>query len=441
MILTINRDRTIRILIICLAILLADSLMGTGNVYADEPSTWAREEIQEANRLKATTEGLSSEYQASLTRAEFVELLVKTYESVTGEVIDISTIKNPFKDTNKIYLLKAYAIGIVSGTSSTTFSPDQLVTREQMVVMLIRMIQGVEIKLSVVILEDSMISEFSDHEAIASWAESSVAKAVANKIVSGVGENKFSPKGYSSKEQAVVVNYRLLMRMTSEVGIDTTWQDNLANYEADVETVLSLDFGEYEDSEQKAFVTTTTLNMRKEPDTSNEANIFRKLKAFEEVVIIEPAGEWYKVVATGEEVGYVHSDYIHPYSPDDSLDDLRAQIVTYAKQFLGTPYDYANDDLYNGTDCTGLTGQVMRPFGYVLSRSSVGQGSDGVPISREMLLPGDLITYGYSGNISHVAMYVGDDQIIHATVRKGVIVTAMEGYLYKPIISYRRVIF
>lgn len=440
MFVALNRDKIARFLIVCMALLLGDSIMGIGNVYADEPSTWAREEIEAAISIEAITDDLSEGYQEGLTRAEFTELLVKTYESVTGQVIDISTVKNPFTDTDRVYLLKAYTIGVVSGTSATTFSPDQAVTREQMVVMLIRMIERIEEVTEAQILEDGMSSEFTDQDSIAGWAVESIAKAVGNGIVSGVGENQFKPRGHSSKEQAVIVNYRLLMRMASSGGIDQTWQDNLATYESDVEAALSLDLGQYEDSERKAFVIADVLNMRREPDTDKD-NVFRKLSAFEEVVILEEAGDWYKVAATGEEVGYVHGDWIHPYDPDDDSEALRAQIITYAKQFVGTPYRYGGTDLSSGIDCSAFTGQVMRPYGYILSRSSAGQGSDGIAISRDQLKPGDLVTYGYGGSISHVAMYIGNDQIIHATVRKGIIVTEMEGYLYKPLISFRRVIF
>lgn len=412
------------------------------NVYANEPSTWAREEIEAATELQAITESLSENYQEGLTRAQFVELLIKTYESITDEVIDISTLKNPFTDTDKVYLLKAYAAGIVSGTSSTTFSPDALVTREQMVVMMVRMIEEIEDKLNTRLLEpgsDEIV--FADSNDIASWADYSVRKAVTNGLISGVGNNSFSPKGNSTKEQAVIVNYRLLLRLASNEKVISPWKDNLLSYESDVEAALNMTLGKYEDDDRKAFVTADILNMRSTPDLSTSENIIRKLKAYEEVVILEEAGEWYKIVATGEEVGYVHSDYIHPYSPDDSLDDIRMQIVAYAKQYIGTPYKYGSDDLNTGTDCSGFTGQVMRPFGYVLSRSSAGQGANGVAITEAELKPGDLVTYGYSGVISHVAIYIGDDQIIHATVSRGVMVTDMRGYLNKPLISFRRVVF
>ncbi len=424
------------------AIVLLISLLLSSNVYADEPSTWAREEIEAAKALSATTDSLTETYQEGLTRAEFVELLVKIYESVTDEVIDVSTVKNPFTDTDKVYLLKAYATGIVSGTSPSTFSPDALVTREQMVVMMVRMVENIEKTLELPLLETSIpLKEFDDQSAMATWSTGAIVKAVQSGIISGVGDNRFNPKGNSTKEQAVIVCYRLLTRMTSDDKITNPWKDNLASYESDVEAALNMTLGQYADSKAKAFVIADVLNMRKEPDLSDSGNIIRKLKAYEQVVILSESGDWYQIAASGEEVGYVHSDYIHPYSLEEDLEDIRMQIVAYAKQFVGTPYKYGADSLTDGTDCSGFTGQVMRPFGYVLSRSSSGQGSDGVAITEADLEPGDLITYGYNGGISHVAIYIGNDEIIHATTTYGIKVTEMRGFLRKPLISFRRVVF
>lgn len=439
---SIKNSQILRITVISILLLFVTSVLVLSSVNASEPSNWAEEEVDEAIALEAITDSLILNYQEGLTRAEFAELLVKTYESMIDAVVDISTVKNPFDDTDKVYLLKAYSVGIVSGTSATTFSPDQLVTREQLVVMMVRMIEQVELKLSVSILDSQMaVDPFEDQSCMATWAKASIDKAVANGIVSGVGDNRFNPKGNSSKEQAIIINYRLLMAIANQGEIATTWRENLVDYEADTQAVLNQNFGQYQDGETKAFVIADALNMRREPDLTRSDNIIRKLSAYEEVVILSEEGDWYKVAATGEEVGYVHSDYIHLYSPDESIDDIRMQMVAYAKQFIGTPYQYGNDSLTEGTDCSGLTGQIMRPFGYILSRSANGQSGNGIAITKAELKPGDLIFYGYNGSVSHVAMYVGNDEIIHATVNKGVIVTEMVGYLYKPLISYRSVIF
>lgn len=437
-----NKLQTARLLVTLIIVILLLLLMNI-QVLAAEPSEWASEEIEAAIIRNATTEALMKDYQGTLTRDAFIELLVKTYESVTDEVVDVSTVKNPFTDTNQLYVTKAYEVGISKGTTSTTFSPDDLVSREQMVVLFVRMVEAVEVKRNFIILEAvTNDTTFEDDANISPYAKEAIYKALANGIIAGDGVNEMNPKDLSTSEQALIINYRLLNRIVDTGKISIMWRLNLLNYEEEVRVVAERDLGQYMDSDQKAFVTADVLNMRSEPLIDEEGdNIVRRLQAYEEVVILEEVKGWYRIAATGEIEGYVHSDYIHAYSPDDNLGDIRMQIVDYAKQFIGTPYVYAGNSLTGGIDCSAYTKQVIRPFGYVLDRSSSGQGNDGVVISEKDLLPGDLVFYGYSSKISHVALYIGRGEVIHATTSSGVKVTDMEGYMYKPVISYRRVIF
>ncbi len=102
-------------------------------------------------------------------------------------------------------------------------------------------------------------------------------------------------------------------------------------------------------------------------------------------------------------------------------------VVAYAKQFLGNPYVYGGSSLTNGTDCSGFTMSVYAHFGYSLNRSSYTQVYNGRAVSMSALLPGDLLFYKYnSSTISHVAMYIGGGQIIHAsTPSTGIIISGM----------------
>ncbi len=102
-------------------------------------------------------------------------------------------------------------------------------------------------------------------------------------------------------------------------------------------------------------------------------------------------------------------------------------VVAYAKQFLGNPYVYGGSSLTNGTDCSGFTMSVYAHFGYSLNRSSYTQVYNGKSVSLSALLPGDLLFYKYnSSTISHVAMYIGGGQIIHASTEEtGIIISGM----------------
>ena len=102
-------------------------------------------------------------------------------------------------------------------------------------------------------------------------------------------------------------------------------------------------------------------------------------------------------------------------------------VVNYASQFVGNPYVYGGSSLTNGTDCSGFTMSVYAHFGYGLSRSSYTQVNNGRAVSMSSLQPGDLLFYKYGGStISHVAIYIGGGQIIHASTEEtGIIISGM----------------
>ena len=118
------------------------------------------------------------------------------------------------------------------------------------------------------------------------------------------------------------------------------------------------------------------------------------------------------------------------------------EIVNYAKQFLGNPYMYGGNSLTNGVDCSGFTTQIMKNFGINLHRSSSAQFSnDGYTVSRDNAQAGDLIFYGYNGSVSHVAIYMGNGQIIHANdERTGICISSAFSNTGKDVLGIKRVI-
>lgn len=94
---------------------------------------------------------------------------------------------------------------------------------------------------------------------------------------------------------------------------------------------------------------------------------------------------------------------------------VRSSMVSYAMQFLGNPYVYGGTSLTNGTDCSGFTMRIYEHFGYSIPRTSSAQASYTTTISSSEAQPGDLFFYGYGGSVSHVAMYIGGGQVIHAS--------------------------
>ena len=109
----------------------------------------------------------------------------------------------------------------------------------------------------------------------------------------------------------------------------------------------------------------------------------------------------------------------------DVEDDLRSEIVTYALQFVGNRYKYGGTNPNTGVDCSGFTSYVMRhAAGVELPHSSGGQSHMGRVVSSSEMRPGDIISYGSGKRINHVALYIGDGKIIHASASKtGIIIS------------------
>ena len=100
---------------------------------------------------------------------------------------------------------------------------------------------------------------------------------------------------------------------------------------------------------------------------------------------------------------------------------VRTAIVAYAKQFLGNPYVYGGTSLTNGADCSGFTMSVMAKFGVSLPHNSGAQSGSGKSITSSQMRPGDLVFYSDSGGINHVALYIGNGQVCHASnARSGI---------------------
>lgn len=96
--------------------------------------------------------------------------------------------------------------------------------------------------------------------------------------------------------------------------------------------------------------------------------------------------------------------------------ELRKELVDYALQFVGNPYVYGGTSLTQGADCSGFVQTLFAKFGIQLSRVSYEQAKNGREISISQLQPGDLIFYIGSGStrVSHVSIYIGNNQVIHA---------------------------
>lgn len=161
-----------------------------------------------------------------------------------------------------------------------------------------------------------------------------------------------------------------------------------------------------------------SLNLRSGPGTS-----YSKVASIPASAVLTVTGEesgWYKVSYSGKD-GYVSADYITIVdSAPTASSDLAAQVIAYAKQFMGCSYVYGSAGP-NSFDCSGFTSYVYKHFGYSLNRSAASQYSNGTPVDLSQIQPGDLIlwrAYGSSSTATHVGIYIGNNQYIHASSTK-----------------------
>lgn len=178
------------------------------------------------------------------------------------------------------------------------------------------------------------------------------------------------------------------------------------------------------------------LNVRSSPSTDSE-----KVGKLYTGKIVETQGlqnGWYKI-----ESGYISAEYVIQADPSEAT--LGQEIADYALQFLGCRYVYGGSSP-NGFDCSGFTSYVYKQFGYSLNRTASTQLDNGTPVAKEELQPGDLVMFKKSGSgskrASHVGMYIGNGQIIHAsTASVGVIISDLySSYYVRTYVGARRIV-
>ena len=190
----------------------------------------------------------------------------------------------------------------------------------------------------------------------------------------------------------------------------------------------------------KAVIRTDVLNVRTEPST--DAKIWTQIVKDERYSVVAQLDGWVQIeldsvdaedgsetdkayISTRDnnvEVRYALNEAIK-FSPDEiaasNAASLRSRIVNYALQFVGNPYVWGGTSLTNGVDCSGFTMKVLQNFGVSLPHYSGSQAQMGKGIKSSEMRPGDLIFYaGSNGRVNHVAMYIGNGQVVHAASRK-----------------------
>lgn len=121
-----------------------------------------------------------------------------------------------------------------------------------------------------------------------------------------------------------------------------------------------------------------------------------------------------------------------------TIASLRQKAVDFAERFLGGSYVYGGENPNSGVDCSGFSRYVLaNAAGIFLNRTAASQSTQGREISIDSAKPGDLIFYGNGSGVNHVAIYIGNGRVVHASnARKGIIESA---YDYRTPVTIRNV--
>lgn len=185
-----------------------------------------------------------------------------------------------------------------------------------------------------------------------------------------------------------------------------------------------------------ATITADSVNINKSSDGSE---VLLTAKSGSEYEVLDDLGNGWVKVRVNDTEGYLpvsgnatvsqveaeEMAEVQQEALESSGSFKRQQLVDYAMQFVGGRYQYGGSDPHTGVDCSGFTRYVLQNgAGVPMGRSSTAQSRQGVPVSVDQMQPGDLIFYGSGNSINHVAMYIGNGQVVHAsTERTGITVS------------------
>ena len=156
--------------------------------------------------------------------------------------------------------------------------------------------------------------------------------------------------------------------------------------------------------------------LRAEP--SEESEQVTQALAGEPLRVLERRGDWARVETEYAYPGWVQGEHLGG-EPGQWLRPVAGNPVEHARTLLGTRYEWGGMSS-SGIDCSGLVHMAFRACGRLVPRDANQQEEAGDQLAETQLRAGDLVTYGPLEGADHIAFWVGDGRILHATGRDGV---------------------
>lgn len=191
------------------------------------------------------------------------------------------------------------------------------------------------------------------------------------------------------------------------------------------------------ESVQTKVATVQADALRVRSEASTDSSILKVVRSDAQLEVLDESTEGWVEVKTADGEGYVSSDYVtvedtYLYAKEPNEYSGGSGVAEYALQFVGNPYKWGGTSLTNGADCSGFVMSVYANFGVSLPHSSSALRGVGRAVSYSEAQPGDIICYS-----GHVAIYIGNGQIVHASNEKSGI--KVSSATYNSIITVRRI--
>lgn len=161
--------------------------------------------------------------------------------------------------------------------------------------------------------------------------------------------------------------------------------------------------------------------VRAEPDDAAE-QVTQALRG-EPLTVEESNGDWARVRTAYDYPGWIRTVHLGPVPgtvPGTWLPEAPADgdLVEEARAYLGAPYEWGGMS-ERGIDCSGLVHMAHRRLGRLVPRDAHEQEAAAEPVDESELRRGDLVCFGPPGQASHIAFWLGEGRILHATQREG----------------------